>query len=279
MLRVHKNLRAAQVVCPHEVHELGAAPRPFERNGSKFDRVLLADYPSTGSTWLHRLLDATVADLDGVPPLGCSIYGEGGMVNSFGKVFCEQGWRPDAGAVLFKSHFPAQELYATSSLADWQYKASMAFDKLVLLLRHPISTVISNHERWREGSLQRTSTDLSCWASWWQRSMDAVGPSKVLVVRYEDLCLDTANVLQKVFHFLGGAYSNISKAHGEAALNKNPGLRCYYSPQELQGQAEARDTGISPRHILPYISNWFWQYNYTNASTPARPGLAATTWY
>jgi hypothetical protein len=248
-------------LCPQEVAELSAQRKDSSATRG-LNRVLLADYPSTGSSWIHQLLK-TVAELKERPSPFCSIYEEGNHSDQgFGHVHCSPSWDKTAGAALFKTHFPSQELYLNKPLASWQYDASMNFDKMVVLLRHPVSSLVSGGKRWG-ADMEQSSKALSCWAAWWQRAMDAAGPANVMLLRYEDLCMDVPGEVARLFHFLGGTYHNISAADVQGALEKHPHLRCLYSEMELQRQAAA--VPLIRNSILPFISDWFWQHNYTTA--------------
>ena len=82
------------------------------REHSAYRRVVLADYPSTGSSWLRALLSAVASQL-GVPSPACSVYGSDdecelepqGLACPRGSGGCTQ-----PPAALVKTHFPAQEL-------------------------------------------------------------------------------------------------------------------------------------------------------------------------
>jgi hypothetical protein len=221
--------------CPAELHSLFAGPLPHESNG--FTRVLLADYPSTGSTWLKQLLTA-VATSEKMGSPSCAIYNEGDCKLP-GRVSCDcNDFDTKRDAALIKTHFPAQELYNDQPLADNQYNASMTYDRLIQLVRHPIASINSNLDRWG-GALRSQSENLQCWGQWWERVKDAVDDDKkVLVLRYEDLCMNTTAKVHEVLQHLGGNFASISLQDVDTSLAARPDIACIHT-KDLQSQTQA----------------------------------------
>jgi hypothetical protein len=222
-------------VCPAELHSLFAGPLPHE--SSNFTRVLLADYPSTGSTWLKQLLTAVATSKKMGSP-SCAIYNEGDCKLP-GHVSCEcNNFDSRRDAALIKTHFPAQELYNSAPLADNQYSSSMTYDRLVQLVRHPIASINSNIDRWG-GALHTQSKNLQCWGQWWERVKDAADDDKkVLVLRYEDLCINTTAKVHEVLQHLGGNFASISLQDVNTSLAARPDLACIHT-EDLQSQTQA----------------------------------------
>mgnify|MGYP006150681271 CR=1 FL=1 len=196
-----------------------------QTSNSTFARTMLADYPSTGSTWLLRLVNS-VANATGTAPAGCAIYGEY-AVKVDEDTYCPDTNMSERGAALVKTHFPAQDQYRRKSLADSrQYGRSMRLDRLVVLLRHPLAAVRSNIKRWR-GSTSTQASNLECWANWWGRAARALPASSVHVLRYEDLCTDTAGEVARVIAFLGSPLAEQGTLPViERMLTETPSLAC-----------------------------------------------------
>jgi hypothetical protein len=83
-------------------------------------------------------------------------------------------------------------------------------------------------QRWG-GTTAALSENLRCWGKWWERAREAVGDSNVHLMRYEDLCLNTAQVLYDFLQFLGGCYKDISLESIQDTLSRRPNLKCYYT--------------------------------------------------
>lgn len=271
LLQRRASRRAA--TCPGGVEELEVEPRTAEGVAARTDRIVLATYPMTGSSWLQRLLGSSVRQVYNLPNPACTIYKEEdeSLVEAFEDVYCDSDWSAiiardtwRKGAALFKSYYPAQELLGEEPLEDWQYNVSRGFDKIVLLVRHPVSTVAFNSERW---GVAEASAALSCWAAWWRRAMDTVTLENVLVVRFEDLCLYVDREVERVLEFLGSAYAGVTRKHVRKALKQDPSLRCTYSASDLRHHA-ASNLSAS---ILPNIDDFFWQFDYSNTSVTLRP--------
>lgn len=219
----------------------------------------MTDYPSTGSTWLMELLQ--VASHHACGPPGCSIYtDDGGRCHPFKNMHCPCDWDEDQGAMLFKTHFPAQEIHAQSTFQDWQYNVSMRFDKMLLLVRHPVATVNSNIQRWG-GESSYTSGTLRCWGEWWDRARKKARPDGVRVVRYEDLCEHTAQTVYNVLQFLGGCYGTIDIAQVQQRIQARADLACKYTAGDLQAQTAAVGSGDRAviRTLKPLLKVWGYE--------------------
>lgn len=223
-----------QSLCPSEVNTLPAGDTSFESELVSFARVVMADYPSSGSTWLKELLAVTAtAEKAGNP--SCAIYPEGACQLS--KAYCQcDGFSPSQDAALIKSHYPAQELYNGVSLDSEQYKATMGYDRLVHLVRHPVALIRSNVNRWG-GSLSTMSQNLHCWGEWWERAKEKAGGPNVLVLRYEDICTNTTAKVHEVLQFLGGRFASISLASVRATLAQRVDLDCLHK-NDLYSQTQ-----------------------------------------
>lgn len=227
-------------LCSAEIRELPVAAKGCaDANCQDVTRVMMSDYPSTGSSWLRTTL-RLVAVQAGLHAPNCAIYKpkKGGALSrekAFENVYCRPGWTREMGGALVKTHFPAQEIFQGVSLANSvQYEASSHFDKLLVLLRDPRSTIDSNVNRWG-GSI---STSLAGWAQWWERTVEALPAENVLYVYYEDLCLKHKETLMKVAHFLGGRYQEISDEAYHLAEQEGPEhFKCIYNATNLEQQA------------------------------------------
>jgi hypothetical protein len=227
--------------CPAEVYSLHAGSIPHKK--TNFTRVMLADFPSTGSTWLKQLLAAT-ATAQNIGNPSCAIYPEGQCGPSRG-VYCAcDGYRSDQDAGLIKSHYPAQELYNQSSIASTQYSETMKYDRIVQLVRHPIASINSNMNRWG-GSAAMVRLSLHCWGAWWERAKEKAGHANVLLLHYEDLCLNTTSKVHEVLQFLGGSFASISLADVGSSLAKRPDLDSRYNKNDLNSQTQAAASEMS----------------------------------
>lgn len=261
-------LKPASEECPEgsEVFSLAASSSAADK--VSFTRVVMADYPSTGSTWLRQMLSAiSIAEKLGNP--SCSIYPEGECKpDSTNDIQCDcDGFDPQPDAVLFKSHYPAQELYHHGSLNSSQYHATMGFDKILQLVRHPRDTVLSNIHRWG-GSLSKQSDNLHCWGLWWERAKEAAGDENVLVVRYEELCGSTAETMHDVCQFLGGRFAAIPLEEIEKTLGDRPDLACLRNSSNETSLAEI---GSESTPALPDMSELLYRWGYSTGDASKRP--------
>jgi len=211
------------------------------REAPGFTKVMLADYPSTGSTWLRELLVAVSKAADAGNP-SCDIYHEGKCeLKGHADFQCDcDGLLSNQGAVLVKSHFPAQELFHGSSVTgSWQYDKTMEYDKLLQIVRHPVSSVMSNIRRWG-GDVNYQSENLHGWGDWWEEAKATKGKDN-LVLRYEDLCLNTTAKVYEVLQFLGAEFATISLEDVGNTLESNPELSSIYDEQDIH-----RSTAITP---------------------------------
>jgi len=258
-----RTVSAVTAECPVEVQSLFAGSRPHKSRG--FTRVLMADYPSTGSSWLKQLL-TVVATSEGYGSPACAIYPEGDrkLPGDVSEVFCEcadSDVKPDAA--LIKTHYPAQELYNGESLASGQYNASMGNDRILQLVRHPIASISSNVDRWG-GNLQRQSGNLQCWGAWGERVKGAMDNKKnVLVLRYEDLCSNTAAKVHEVLQYLGGSFKSISLTSVEASLAACPDLACIHK-HDLERQTQVTSEN---EFILDDLQDLMTSWGYSTAKT------------
>lgn len=210
---------------------------------ANYTRVVMADYPSTGSSWLRHML-SELASRAGVANPTCSIYPEGGCSwyaddeqTTATRLDCKPSLRSyderSGGeclmppTALVKSHFPAQELqHGVAVDSTYQFSRTMRLDKLVLLARNPLDTLRSNRERWGAN----VEDNLACWAAWWAPVASALAAQgKLLVLRYEELCEDTAGSLVALLKFLGSPYDSWGEKDVEAMLSDNAELRCLHA--------------------------------------------------
>lgn len=245
--------------CPpgSEVFTLSTESRPTRR---EFTNVVLADYPSTGSSWLRVLLEK-VSVSDGATTCGapgCSIYkGEWESPCESNNAHCPCSWSPASGARLVKDHYPALDLWQNASLNSRVYEKTMDFDKVIHLLRHPVPTVTSNVRRF-SGTPASQSETLRCWGKWWERVKATAGSDKVHVLRYEDLCRDTVVEVEKVLQFLGGCYSGISASSIQKTIQDNPDLECIHKDELFDMAA-----GLHAETIINEVGDLMdiWGYN------------------
>lgn len=227
-----------------------------DKDGDRATRVAMTDYPSTGSTWLMELL--RVASKHTCSSPACSIYTEdGGRCHPYKNIHCPCDWGEDQGAMLFKTHFPAQEIFSRSTFRDWQYNISMRFDKMLLLVRHPVATIKSNLQRWG-GDSDYLSGNLHCWGEWWNRARREAGHDRTTVVRYEDLCEHTSRTVYEVLQFLGGCYGTIDPGYVRKQLEARPDLACIYTVGDLEAQTTAvtsEDRAVI-RSLAPLFAKW-----------------------
>ena len=196
-------------------------------------RVQMADYPSTGSTYLASLLRMVTAHASMPSPV-CSVY-----EHDLGS--CNRS----SSAVLVKSHFPSQEVLRGRPLStSVQYNATMHnLDGLLVLLRDPLATLRSNVQRWGgHGRLNTTEHAVferqlasgalvqRCWAAWWQRVCATLPARNVLVVRYEQLCTETVSTLLTILRFVGGIYAAVPRdAIARALAKERSASTCKYA--------------------------------------------------
>eukprot|EP01083_Nonionella_stella_P036455 99475_1 len=149
----------------------------IQPHGNNFTHVMVPSFPSTGSTWFKLLLNTlsgmNTSENDRIENrITCDIYGESKV--NLSTYQHEHLWCPgknsgDVGAVTIKTHFPAQEQHSNKYPkfeTSYQYPASTSFDKVILIVRDPITTRDSNNRRWG-GRISVES--IYCWAAWWNR--------------------------------------------------------------------------------------------------------------
>lgn len=199
----------------------------IKSHGNAFTHVMVPSFPSTGSTWLKELINGLSGAHDLGTSLTCDIYHEGKDMSLMSyeqqNLCCKDEHSGDLGAVSIKTHFPAQEQFHHSPFEDsYQYSASMSFDKVLLLVRDPETTVASNNKRWGGSSID----SVYCWAAWWERvrvKMETENPGNFQFLRYEDLCSDTVNTMMEVFDFMG---VRVSRDEVQARFAERPELKC-----------------------------------------------------
>jgi len=244
--------------CSADIYSLSAASA--QKTGDVI-RVVMADYPSTGSSWLKKLINVVARDAQ--HPCGepaCDIYNEAQCAHAEEGLTCPCSWNAkDDGSLFFKTHFPAQEIFRNMPLNDAQYKKTMHFDKILYLLRHPVATMNSNADRWG-GSPASMARTLECWGLWWERARASVGESQVHMLHYEDLCLDTPEILHGVLQFLGGCYKNISKEDVSRTLSKDKKLSCIHQ-QNLYTQANGRDKARIETTMGDLMRTWGYDFD------------------
>lgn len=183
---------------------------------------------STGSTWLRFLLAAVSRGSDsGCAPPFCAIYPDGRRPPcKVDRAWCNCEWNQSQGARLVKTHWPQGELFRGAPLTEnEQHRDSMYFDKLVRLVRHPVSTVRSNIRRWG-GQPATVSQNLRCWTEHWDRVAAQLDAGKVHFLSYERMCVNTSHEIHKVLQFLRGCYASISLASVERAILAHSDLKC-----------------------------------------------------
>lgn len=191
-----------------------------------YERVMMADFPSTGSTWLRELL-GYAAKAKGVPSPSCAVYESEHHEHCASRpgLYCEAGPGVCDGtlpkAALVKTHFPSNQNFNDLQLLNM----SSCYQRLLVLVRQPLSLMNSNwHRGWPSDIGQ-----LDCWTRWWAEQAQRLDPSKLLVVRYEDLCLETLPTLAKVLKFLGTPA--LTDQELTAALTDAP--KCKYTKEDL----------------------------------------------
>lgn len=269
---LHLSPAATNLACPKKSELFTASAISLhsaeDRRKAGFERVVLADFPSTGSTWLRQLMTAASKDVCKSP--SCSIYESDGdnQCKVAKGVYCPCGENhgqslQDAGAIVVKTHFPAQELWHGNSILEGQYNSSMNFDKVLQLVRHPIATVNSNIRRWHSSKLF-LAANLQCWGNWWERVTEAADKSKVHRTRYEDLCTDTAAELLRIFQFVGGCYQRVDLHSIKDMLAMNPELKCTHA-HELQQLTTVNGIDYVVGGIMTKLSQQ-WGYRLDGSS-------------
>lgn len=262
-----------QSSCPSEVYSIYAGSLPHDT--TRFTRVTLADYPSTGSSWLKFLLAATAKAANAGNP-SCSIYSEHECQPSR-DVDCDcNGFRTNQDAALIKSHYPAQELFNHQTIDSAQYNATMKYDRIVQLVRHPIASIKSNVDRWNV-SIPAQSVNLLCWGAWWERAKEVAGDANVLVLRYEDLCMNTTGKVHEVLQFLGGSFASISLSSVSATLDERPDLQCIHQ-NDLRSQTQVTPgSEFIMRDHKDLMSRWGYRTDGTSEFPASSASLKQTS--
>jgi len=258
--------------CPSDTFNL---PVPTAGTNSSYTRVILADFPSTGSTWMRNMLDTVCTSGFGLEcgPPGCSVYDDCNPTNESEKhedFWCPAGWHQEDGSVLIKTHFPSAEFgeYQDSEV----YAASTSFDKVVMMVRHPISLIDSMMYRFSStaGSNERLKNEtivaawnLACWGEWWRRVANNLGAGKVHIMRYEDLCFDAVNQLDQIAQFMGGRYRNITKVHLQRMIDNNLDYACIH--RDALVNVVEKKTEMDNR-IMCIVGNLFEYWGYNESS-------------
>lgn len=252
--------------CPAEVNSLAVDRLPHDSKKERFTRVMMADYPSSGASWLKSLLRA-VAIYQKVGNPDCAIYSEGNTCQLSSDVNCVcEGFSPVQDAALVKSHYPSQELFAQTSLHSWQYNATMKYDRIVQLVRHPIAIAASYLARWGEKSghsYSQVSRNIHCWGEWWERVKKNAGDTNVFVLRYEDLCMNTSAKVHEVLQFLGGRFASISRARVNAVLAAQPHLACIHK-QHLRSQTQVKHLEFMTKDNEGLMARWGYRTDGTS---------------
>lgn len=222
----------------------------------------MADYPTVGAGWVKNLVEASfvTAGVAGNP--ACSIYEKEGDCSPSANIYCRcNGYTKKQDVALIKTHFPAQELFKQQSCKDDQYHRSLQYDKVLRVVRHPARIIQENADRFG-GQVSELAVNLVCYASWWDQVANYLGSENVLIVRYEDLCQQTADTLLEILQFFGGSAATIPKTTLEK-LSKNATLSCEYSADDILLQSEwdpsrpdiqaARDVIIDNKEVF---QNW-----------------------
>lgn len=238
-----------------------------------FTKVILADYPSTGSTWLKKLLGAVSQEkVSGNP--SCAIYPEGKcMLNGTKGIYCDcDGFNPYQDAALVKTHFPSQEMLMHNDVNDWQYQRSMDFDKLVHLVRHPVSAVMSNVHRWPIPVIVQAA-NMKDWGKWWEKAKVEKG-KPVMLLRYEDLCTNTSAKVHEVLQFIGGRFANIPLEHIETVLQTHPKLQSIHGLHDLHTTTQ-RSSQTEPVFRINELTDLMskWGYHPWADEWPEKPAL------
>lgn len=217
--------------------DLLSLPIKSREGQSSYTRVVMADYPTVGAGWVKNLVEAAFATSGVAGNPACSIYGGEGNCTMSSDIHCRcNGFTSKQDVVLIKTHFPAQELYRHETCNDEQYANTLQFDKVLRVVRHPARIVEENADRFG-GGVSQLATNLVCYTSWWNRVAESLGSENVMVVRYEDLCQQTADTLFGVLQFFGGSASTISKEALDK-LSRNATLSCEYSADDLLKQSQ-----------------------------------------
>jgi len=236
--------------CDNTLRGLSSEPQGKYGDASRgIMRVAMADFPTTGSSFIRSLLQGVAHSVGLGSPNGDIYATHEQTVTSFEKVYTHPDWNSSMGSTVFKTHFPGNEYMnviedkSPKSLAKIpdRHNASMHFDKLLVMLRHPHATVRSNTDRW-EGKCYQDSkciaNGLTCWANWWQSVISKVGQdSNIFYLRYEDLCLHTAQKLKEVFNFIGGAYTSVTPDDIDKFFLDHPNKLCRYTKHDLRTQS------------------------------------------
>jgi len=200
--------------------------------------VALASFPGSGNTWLRYLLQQSSGILTG------SIYRD---------------------FALLKNGFPAENVANGSVLAvkthEFGPTARQDFEKAVLLVRDPFSSVLAEFNRRSGGHIGHASRDkfrkengkfwrefvLSKGAAWEQMNLDWANnfQGSKLVVFYRDLIDDTETELRRILNFL-----NISISEKM--------LRCTMDLKEgIYRRAKRPDTteNLFDRHLTQFLKS------------------------
>lgn len=239
-----------------------------------FTTTILADYPSTGSTWLKKLLGAVSQEKVAGNP-SCAIYPEGKCkLNGTKGIYCDcDGFNPYQDAALVKTHFPSQEMLVHHDVHDWQYDRSMNFDKLVHLVRHPASAVMSNIHRWKGVPVHVQANNLKDWGKWWEKAKVEKG-KPVMLLRYEDLCTNTSAKVHEVLQFIGGRFANIPLEHIETVLRTHPKLQSIHGAHDFHTTTQ-RSSETEPVFTMTELTDLMstWGYHPWADEWPEKPAL------
>jgi len=245
-------------------NQLSLSLQPLDKYGLRsrnISRVVMADFPTMGSSWL-RMMMRRISWMVGLQsPIG-AVYPEEPFTkqSAFEKVYVDKGWNSSMGSVVFKTHWPADVDLEGPRLPQKikeLHDATMHFDKAIVMLRHPHALVKSNFRRWDKKCYQSLSCiakGLDCWASWWEHALSGKRElGQVHFVRYEDLCVNPVPEIKRVFDFLGAPYDDISTNQIAQYFEGNytDWRECVYSPKQLHNQATAFNIGSD--HITEHL--------------------------
>eukprot|EP01084_Bolivina_argentea_P072079 130913_1 len=177
-----------------------------QAHGHTFMHIIAPSFYSSGSSWFRSLLN----ELSG-NGIGCDIYHETKI--NLSKYKHQNLWCPnnaataeDFGAVTIKTHFPHidGDKNGTQFIHSDQHKASMSFDKVLVIVRDPESILKSIINRgWGNGN---KIENIYCWNAWWDRvRVKLENDNKTdhfMYLRYEQLCSEPIHTMMQVFKFM-----------------------------------------------------------------------------
>ena len=130
-------------------------------------------------------------------------------------------------------------------------------------------------DEWHKKIFKRTCNHTLSYAKGWKEAIEKGLEKRILLIKYEELCLDQKNEVKKIFDFLGLEFQ-------ESYLTfNNPKYNNVYG-REISGQYLTEYKGNLPEYICEEIleltseySDWLWSHQQTDKSGELLPSQAS----